>query len=53
MDHMARERVAIGGRVRPLEPYEELPCSRIPADTIGTIKSDMVQRLYAAHIFEL
>lgn len=41
---MLRERVDIHGRLRPMEPPEEMPTLRIPPSQIGLIKEAPVRR---------
>jgi len=41
---MLRERVDIRGRVRPMEPPEEIPTLRIPPGQIGVLKEAPVRR---------
>lgn len=41
---MLRERVDVHGRIRPMEPIEEIPSLRIPSSQIGLIKEAPVRR---------
>ena len=41
---MLRERVDIRGRIRPMEPVEEMPALRMPASQVGLMKEAPVRR---------
>jgi len=41
---MLRERVDIHGRIRPMEPVEEIPALRIPFSQVGLIREAPVRR---------
>lgn len=41
---MLRERVDVHGKIRPMEPVEEIPILRIPPGQIGLIKEAPVRR---------